>query len=198
MTTVPPIVYRRRRLAWAFLALATFTLLGAAAPASSQEARPLRLEKRPPGVQAIWLAPLPNGGYAYDVHWRDGRRERFTPAELAELLYTGHSHRHPFLALLNVTSAVGIAWVGLGLLGQALFAGRMLVQWVTSERRRRSIVPVAFWWMSLGGATLLLVYFVWRKDVVGVLGQATGWVIYVRNLRLIYRAAPEELPAPLR
>ena len=64
----------------------------------------------------------------------------------------------------------------------------MLVQWLASERNRRSVVPVGFWWMSLGGATLLLVYFVWRKDVVGVLGQATGWLIYVRNLSLIYRS----------
>ncbi|HHQ49151.1 MAG TPA: hypothetical protein ENK19_09765 [Acidobacteria bacterium] len=78
-------------------------------------------------------------------------------------------------------------WVALGLLGQVLFTGRMVVQWLVSEKRKRSVVPVIFWWMSLGGATMLLIYFLWRKDIVGVLGQSTGWFIYSRNLWLIYR-----------
>ncbi|MGD8441818.1 MAG: lipid-A-disaccharide synthase N-terminal domain-containing protein [Holophagae bacterium] len=82
---------------------------------------------------------------------------------------------------------MGIAWVVLGLLGQVVFAGRMIVQWLISERSRRSVVPVAFWWMSLAGASMLLVYFLWRRDIVGVLGQCTGWIIYLRNLVLIYR-----------
>ena len=61
----------------------------------------------------------------------------------------------------------------------------MLVQWLTSEKSKRSVVPVSFWWMSLVGATMLLVYFIWRRDIVGILGQATGWIIYIRNLVLI-------------
>jgi len=73
-----------------------------------------------------------------------------------------------------------------GLSGQVLFTGRMLVQWVVSERSKRSVVPTAFWWMSLCGASMLVIYFIWRKDIVGVLGQCTGWTIYVRNLWLIY------------
>ncbi|MEC7351885.1 MAG: lipid-A-disaccharide synthase N-terminal domain-containing protein [Planctomycetota bacterium] len=77
-------------------------------------------------------------------------------------------------------------WVSVGLFGQALFTGRMLVQWLASERLRRSTIPVAFWWMSLAGATMLLAYFIWRRDIVGVLGQGLGWIIYVRNLGLIY------------
>jgi lipid-A-disaccharide synthase-like uncharacterized protein len=90
--------------------------------------------------------------------------------------------------------------VGLGFLGQALFTGRMLVQWLTSERQRRSVVPVAFWWLSLAGASMLLGYFVWRKDIVGVLGQGTGWAIYVRNLWLLYRprSAGDESPEGAR
>ncbi|MEM8872751.1 MAG: lipid-A-disaccharide synthase N-terminal domain-containing protein [Planctomycetota bacterium] len=78
--------------------------------------------------------------------------------------------------------------VGLGLFGQVLFTGRMLVQWLVSEKQKRSTVPVVFWWMSLGGASLLLIYFVWRRDIVGVLGQGTGWGIYARNLWLIHKA----------
>ncbi|MDY7108046.1 MAG: lipid-A-disaccharide synthase N-terminal domain-containing protein [Planctomycetota bacterium] len=88
---------------------------------------------------------------------------------------------------MNITTPLGITWVAVGLLGQVLFAGRMLVQWLVSERRGRSVIPVAFWWMSLLGASMLLIYFLWRKDVVGVLGQTTGWTIYMRNLWLIYR-----------
>ena len=90
--------------------------------------------------------------------------------------------------MLNITSPAGLLWVGLGLLGQVLFTGRMLVQWLASERSKRSVVPEAFWWMSFAGATLLLAYFTWRGDVVGVLGQGAGWFIYLRNLYLI-RAA---------
>ncbi|MAE60392.1 MAG: hypothetical protein CMJ49_03445, partial [Planctomycetaceae bacterium] len=53
-------------------------------------------------------------------------------------------------------------WVVIGLGGQVLFAGRLVVQWVASEKQRRSVVPNAFWWMALGGASMLLVYFIWR------------------------------------
>ena len=92
-----------------------------------------------------------------------------------------------FYRLLNITGPVGVAWVLFGLLGQVIFAGRMILQWLVSEKQQRSVVPVAFWWMSLGGASMMLIYFVWRRDIVGVLGQSTGWVIYGRNLWFIYR-----------
>ena len=91
----------------------------------------------------------------------------------------------PLFALFNITTWFGVLWVALGLLGQVLFTGRMLVQWLASEKEKRSVVPPMFWYMSLAGATMLLVYFVWRKDIVGVLGQSTGWAIYARNVYLI-------------
>ena len=91
--------------------------------------------------------------------------------------------------IMNISSAAGMAWVGLGLLGQLAFTGRMLVQWLASEHQQRSVVPIGFWWMSVAGASMLLVYFVWRKDVIGVLGQSTGFLIYVRNLWFIHRGA---------
>lgn len=91
-----------------------------------------------------------------------------------------------FFLIFNITSWVNFLWVVLGLLGQVFFTGRMVVQWIVSEKRHRSVVPVAFWWMSLVGASMLLLYFIWRKDIVGVLGQSTGLFIYLRNLWLIY------------
>lgn len=89
--------------------------------------------------------------------------------------------------LLRITSWPGVAWVGLGLLGQVIFAGRMFVQWWASEKKGQSVVPPAFWWMSLVGGLMVFVYFVWRQDIVGVLGQCSGIVIYARNLRLIQK-----------
>lgn len=89
--------------------------------------------------------------------------------------------------VLNISGWGGVAWVVLGFVGQALFFARMLVQWVASERRRESVVPIQFWWFSLLGGLMLFAYFIWRRDIVGVLGQTTGVVVYARNLRLIYR-----------
>ena len=91
--------------------------------------------------------------------------------------------------VLNVDGPAGVAWVIFGLLAQALFAGRMVVQWLVSERKGESTVPVVFWWLSLGGSSMLVAYFAWRGDVVGILGQGLGLFIYVRNLVLIRRAA---------
>jgi lipid-A-disaccharide synthase-like uncharacterized protein len=75
----------------------------------------------------------------------------------------------------------------LGFAAQGLFAARFLVQWIASERARRSIVPISFWFLSVCGGTLLLVYAVLRRDPVFILGQASGLIIYSRNLYLIYR-----------
>jgi lipid-A-disaccharide synthase-like uncharacterized protein len=72
-----------------------------------------------------------------------------------------------------------------GLAAQALFAGRFLVQWIASERKRESHVPLAFWYLSLTGGVLMTVYGVLRGDPVIVLGQAPGLVVYIRNLMLI-------------
>ena len=78
-------------------------------------------------------------------------------------------------------------WVAVGFLGQLLFTARFLVQWVQSERQRRSVTPVAFWYFSLGGGLVLLLYAVHRRDPVFILGQAAGLLIYSRNLWLIGR-----------
>src|SRR5690625_464158 len=89
------------------------------------------------------------------------------------------------MKLLQIGSGYELAWVIIGLAGQAMFMLRFLVQWVVSERARRSVIPVSFWYFSLAGAAVLLAYAIYRKDPVFILGQALGFIVYLRNLRLI-------------
>ncbi len=77
------------------------------------------------------------------------------------------------------------AWLVLGLAGQLLFSARFLIQWIASEIKKRSVVPVAFWFLSIGGSLILLAYAIHRKDPVFILGQSAGLLIYTRNLVLI-------------
>ena len=74
----------------------------------------------------------------------------------------------------------------LGLVGQTCFFSRFLIQWVASERQRRSVVPTAFWYLSLLGGFLVLIYALWRRDPIFILGQAVGLIVYTRNLVLIH------------
>ena len=78
-------------------------------------------------------------------------------------------------------------WIALGFIAQFAFTMRFLVQWIASERAGRSVVPVAFWFFSIGGGLMLLVYAIKRQDPVFIAGQALGLFIYVRNLMLIFR-----------
>jgi lipid-A-disaccharide synthase-like uncharacterized protein len=94
--------------------------------------------------------------------------------------------------IFDVTSLTGVMWVIFGFVGQAIFTGRMIVQWRASEKARSSVVPPIFWWLSILGASMLMIYFIWRKDIVGFLGQSTGWFIYLRNLWFIYGKAAEK------
>jgi len=79
-------------------------------------------------------------------------------------------------------------WLAIGFLGQACFSARFLVQWIASERRRRSVVPIYFWYFSVAGGVILLAYAWHRRDPVFILGQAAGLVVYARNLYLIARS----------
>ncbi len=83
-------------------------------------------------------------------------------------------------------------WVGFGLIAQAMFFLRFLVQWVASEKVGESVIPVSFWWLSLLGGFMLLGYSIYRRDPVFILGQSTGTLIYLRNIWLIYRRKPAE------
>ncbi len=79
------------------------------------------------------------------------------------------------------------AWLLVGFLGQGCFTARFLVQWIATERRRKSVVPVHFWYFSLVGGVILLAYAIYRRDPVFILGQAAGLLVYTRNLYFIGR-----------
>lgn len=79
------------------------------------------------------------------------------------------------------------AWLVIGFLGQACFFSRFLVQWLASERAGRSVVPRAFWYLSIAGGTIVLTYAIWRRDPVFILGQSVGLFVYLRNLILLRR-----------
>ena len=76
-------------------------------------------------------------------------------------------------------------WLAFGLIAQLLFTARFLVQWISSERAGQSVVPMAFWFFSMGGGALLLVYALYRRDPVFIAGQALGLVVYLRNVYFI-------------
>ncbi len=78
-------------------------------------------------------------------------------------------------------------WLGIGFLGQGIFSARFIVQWIYSERARRSVIPVIFWYLSLGGGFCLLFYAIHRRDPVFILGQSFGILIYLRNLYFIHK-----------
>jgi len=83
------------------------------------------------------------------------------------------------------------AWLVVGFIGQAFFSMRFIVQWIFSEKHRRSIIPVAFWYFSLAGGATLLAYAIHREDPVFIVGQAGGLVVYSRNLYFIWRERRE-------
>ena len=78
-------------------------------------------------------------------------------------------------------------WIIIGFIGQTLFFSRFLIQWIVSEIKGKSVIPIAFWYLSVFGGIILLSYAIVRKDPVFIVGQSCGVLVYVRNLYLIYR-----------
>ncbi|MEM7508515.1 MAG: lipid-A-disaccharide synthase N-terminal domain-containing protein [Pseudomonadota bacterium] len=89
------------------------------------------------------------------------------------------------MAFLGTETRVELIWVLVGLAGQIMFMMRFLIQWFVSEKAKKSVIPVSFWWFSIAGAAILLAYAIWRQDPVFILGQSLGFFIYARNLWLI-------------
>jgi lipid-A-disaccharide synthase-like uncharacterized protein len=184
-----------KRLLMMFLEIGLIVALGLWVYHSLTEKSPIR---RAGGVEVpVQLAAAgdkavlfqgEDGQYRYAILER-GQEHDLTTNELAERIHQERTQRTWAQKILNVNSPLGYVWVTLGFLGQVLFTGRMVVQWLVSEKHKKSTVPPIFWWMSLIGSTMLMVYFLWRKDPIGLLGQSFGWFIYMRNLWLIYRPA---------
>jgi len=78
-------------------------------------------------------------------------------------------------------------WIAVGLIGQSAFFFRFVIQWIVSEKKKESTIPVAFWHLSIIGSTIVLAYAIHKKDPVFIIGQCVGFVVYIRNLFLIYR-----------
>ena len=117
---------------------------------------------------------------------------------------------------MNMLALIAITWIGkeyrflgldwsylmvLGFIGNALFSMRFLVQWIASERQRESVIPVSFWYWSIAGSALMCLYFIFRRDPVGILAYLPNSLIYIRNLMLIRKrkfaftaAAPSQHP----
>jgi lipid-A-disaccharide synthase-like uncharacterized protein len=86
-------------------------------------------------------------------------------------------------------------WLLLGYAGQMLFTMRFIVQWVASERVGRSVIPVAFWFFSIGGGMLLFIYALYIRDPVFIIGQGFGLLVYLRNLYFVFRERQVKAPA---
>tara|TARA_B100000945_G_scaffold269634_1_gene230610 strand:+ start:286 stop:573 length:288 start_codon:yes stop_codon:yes gene_type:complete len=88
---------------------------------------------------------------------------------------------------LNNLNSLELLFLTIGFIGQGLFASRFIVQWILSEKKGESTIPVIFWYLSIFGGIGLLTYAIFRKDPVIIIGQLFGILIYLRNLILIYR-----------
>lgn len=120
---------------------------------------------------------------------------------------------------MNTLALIAITWIGkeyrflgldwsylviLGLIGNATFSMRFLVQWIASERRGESVIPVSFWYWSIFGSIIMCLYFIFKRDPVGILAYLPNSLIYIRNLMLIQKgnsaptaAAPSQHPREL-
>jgi len=144
--------------------------------------------------QLVEITPDDAAERTFVIDYRDATRAGpFTETQLTSVIGETEVRRvlsgeqNALFRLLNITSWTSVPWIILGFGAQLVFASRFIIQWVISERRKESVIPVAFWWVSFFGGVTLFAYFVWRQDPVGVLGQSSGIVIYARNLRLIYK-----------
>ena len=102
----------------------------------------------------------------------------------------------PAAPLMTIT--IEHIWLAIGFLGQGLFFGRWVVQWIASEKKAESQVPVSFWYMSLIGGLITLAYAIYREDAVFIEGQSIGSLVYVRNLMLVARASQSVGPSSPR
>jgi lipid-A-disaccharide synthase-like uncharacterized protein len=87
-------------------------------------------------------------------------------------------------------------WLAFGLAAQLLFTARFVVQWLASEKAGKSVIPIAFWLLSIGGGTMLLIYGLVRREPIIIMGQALAVFIYIRNIMLIFKARSQAKKTP--
>jgi len=87
-------------------------------------------------------------------------------------------------------------WVAFGLAGQVIFGSRFIIQWIASERKKVSYIPIVFWYLSLSGGIITLIYAIHIRDTVFTIAQGAGLIVYVRNLMLIYSRRSHAQPGP--
>ncbi len=132
-------------------------------------------------------------GHSFRMLFRDGTTTNVDAAELKKLLGPAgyedvvRTSGNWMFRVAKVSSWAGFFWVIVGFVGQMLFFGRMFVQWLVAEKEKKAVIPESFWWFSFFGGLMLFTYFAWRQDIIGVIGQTSGVVIYARNLRLIHK-----------
>jgi lipid-A-disaccharide synthase-like uncharacterized protein len=144
------------------------------------------------GVPSAWCEATADELEAARRAIREGIvREDLTQSEIVDWIDFAEEVKESVKDRLSVTErvlrAVRTPWVAFGLVAQATFMMRFVLQLIASERKKRSYVPVAFWYLSLVGGLMLFAYALARRDPVFVLGQGLGIGIYARNLILIYR-----------
>ncbi len=100
---------------------------------------------------------------------------------------------HDLLARLGASNPVDALWLAVGLLGQLMFTARFIVQWIASERAGQSVMPMAFWYLSIGGGLIVLAYGIHKLDLVIILGQLPGVIVYSRNIWLIRRGRARDV-----
>ena len=100
----------------------------------------------------------------------------------------------PFLPDSLVTNPEKLMII-VGFAGQGLLAMRFILQWLSSEKQAKSVIPVAFWYFSIGGGAVLLLYAIWRQDPVIICGQGLGLFIYLRNSYFIRRDRSKDASA---
>ncbi len=89
-----------------------------------------------------------------------------------------------------ISIAMKDIWLAVGFVGQVVFGSRFIIQWIATERKKRSVVPVSFWYLSLIGTVILLSYSIYRRDAVFIAGFSLNMLIYLRNLYFIHRRQP--------
>ena len=91
------------------------------------------------------------------------------------------------LDFLKELSRIELIWIGVGFLGQFIFFSRFMLQWFVSEKQKKSVIPIEFWYLSIVGSFFLCAYAIYRKDIVFTLGFSLNLVVYIRNVMLIHK-----------